>query len=110
MAYDKELADRLRELLGAEPDLTEKAMFGGLAFLVAGHMAVAASGQSGLMLRADPESSETLLLDPRVSRFQMRGRAMAGWLLVQVDPTTSDADLGRWVESGVAYVRTLPPK
>lgn len=110
MAYDKELADRLRELLVAEPDLSEKAMFGGLAFLVGGRMAVAAGGQGGLMLRADPETSSSLLLDPRITPMEMRGRAMTGWLLVTVDPATSDDDLARWVEQAVAYARTLPPK
>ena len=110
MAYDVELADRIRAVVQAEPGLTEKRMFGGLAFLVAGHMAVTASGKGGLLLRVDPARTEDLLADGRAGRFVMRGREMDGWLRVDVDAQTPDDELNRWVRLGVDYVRTLPPK
>lgn len=110
MAYDEELADRLRETLAGEDALSEKKMFGGLAFLLDGHMAVAASGQGGLLLRVDPAQTEALVRPPHVSRFVMRGREMNGWLRVDAPAIASDADLRRWVGHGVSYVRTLPPK
>jgi hypothetical protein len=110
MAYDLDLADRLRALLSTEPDVVEKRMFGGLAFLVSGHMAVSASGRGGLMLRVDPAQSEALLQDPRITLFEMRGRSMAGWLRVDVDDSVSEDELGRWVELGVAVSRSLPPR
>ena len=84
MAYDEDLANRIRELLAGEPDVTEKTMFGGLAFLVGGNMAVAASGQGGLMVRVDPEATDALVAKPHARPFEMRGRAMRGWL--RVDP------------------------
>jgi TfoX/Sxy family transcriptional regulator of competence genes len=108
VAYDPDLAHRIRELLAGEPDLTEKRMFGGLAFLLGGHMAVTASREGGLMLRVDPARADDLLADPLASRMVMRGREMDGWLRVAVD--AEHADLERWVGTGVAYVRTLPPK
>jgi hypothetical protein len=110
VAYDLEVAEHLRELLAGEPDVVEKRMFGGLAFLVAGHMAVTASGKGGLLLRVDPARTEELLADRRAGRFVMRGREMDGWLRVDVDPQTPDDELNRWVRLGVDYVRTLPPK
>ena len=110
MAYDTELADRLRELLATEDGVVEKRMFGGLAFLIGGHMAVAASGQGGILLRVHPEQTETLVAQPHAERFEMRGRALNGWLWVEVGAGTTDDELGRWVEHGVAYVRSLPPK
>jgi hypothetical protein len=110
MAYDLDLADRLRALLSSEPEVVEKRMFGGLAFLVAGHMAVSASGQGGLLLRVDPGQSDVLTEDPRVSPFEMGGRSMAGWLHVEVDDSVSEDDLGRWVQLGVAVARSLPPR
>jgi hypothetical protein len=110
VAYDTDLADRLREALAGEPDVIEKRMFGGLAFLVGGHMAVAASGQGGLLLRVDPARTAELLAQPRAHRFVMRGREMDGWLRVDLDGGAADAELGRWVGLGVAHVRTLPPK
>ena len=110
MAYDDVLADRLRVLLAGEPGLGESRMFGGLAFLVDGHLAVAASGQGGLMLRVDPADTESLVDGDRVSRMEMRGRAMNGWLRVAVDAVATDDDLARWAALGVAFVRTLPPK
>jgi hypothetical protein len=110
VAYDTDMAHRIRECLSAEPDLTEKPMFGGLAFLLAGHMVVAASGRGGLMLRVDPARADDLLADPRASRMVMRGREMDGWLRVDVDADAEPDDLRRWVGTGVSYVRTLPPK
>lgn len=109
MAYDVELADRLRDILAAEPDVTEKRMFGGLAFMVVGHMALAATS-GGLMLRVDPDESEALLLDPNATRMVMQGRELAGWLLIDLDAAASDNDLSRWVDLGVDYAHSLPPK
>jgi hypothetical protein len=110
MAYDAELAERLRELLAGEPTVREMRMFGGLAFLVTGHMAVAASGGGGLLLRCDPERTDDHVSQPHVHRFEMRGREMAGWLRVDREAVADDAALGRWVDVGLAYVRSLPPK
>ena len=110
MAYDDVLAARIREVVEGEPGLSEKSMFGGLAFLVAGNMAVAASGQGGLLLRIDPADAETLTREPHVRRFEMRGRAMDGWLHVGAEAVRSDDDLRRWVETGVDYASSLPPK
>ena len=110
MAYDEELAERIRQALDGEPGLTEKRMFGGLAFLVGGNMAVAASGQGGLLLRCDPAEADTLTSGPHVQRMQMRGRDMDGWLRVDSPALDSAAALGRWVEVGVAYARSLPAK
>jgi hypothetical protein len=110
MAYDEELAARIREAVRGEPGVTEKAMFGGLAFLVGGHLAVSASGQGGMLLRCDPAQTETLVSEPDIGRFEMRGREMDGWLRVDDEAVRSDADLDRWVGLGVAYARSLPPK
>lgn len=110
MAYDEELAGRLRDLLAGEANCTEKRMFGGLAFLVNGHMAVSASGHGGLLLRCDPEDTDLMVHEPGVSRFVMRGREMDGWLHVGPEAVGSDADLERWTAVGVTYARSLPPK
>ena len=110
MAYDEDLADRIRELIAAEPAVTEKKMFGGLAFLVGGHMAVAASGQGGLLVHVDPDETETLVELPHASRMEMRGREMNGWLRVDTAAIDTDRDLRRWVDHGVSYARSLPPK
>ena len=85
MAYDEKLAERIRHELGAEPDVTEMKMFGGLAFLVGGNMAVAASGQGGLLVRVDPQMSEKVLATSTARRMEMRGREMDGWLHVYAD-------------------------
>ena len=106
MAYDEVLAGRIRDLVGAEPGLTEQKMFGGLAFLVHGNMAVAASGQGGILLRVDPAESAELVSSTGAEEMVMRGRSMAGWL--RVEPTADE--LPGWVERGVAYARSLPPK
>lgn len=107
MAYDQELADRLRETLTGEPDVVEKRMFGGLAFLVSGHLAVSAGGRGGLLLRCDPAQTDALLADARVTPFMMRGRELSGWLHVEVDESVRDDELSRWVEHGVGYARSL---
>ncbi len=110
MAYDTELADRVREVVQAERDLSVKAMVGGLAFLIHGHMAVSASSQGGLLLRVDPAETETLIQEPHVRRFQMRGQEMDGWLHVEPEALETDDDVRRWVGHGVTYARSLPPK
>jgi len=110
MAYDVELADRIRALVQAEPGLTEQRMFGGLAFLIQGNMAVGASGQGGLLLRVDPAATESLISEPHVRRFEMRGREMDGWLRIDAEAVASDDDLRAWVSHGVTYARSLRPK
>ncbi len=110
MAYDAELANRLREHLQGEEGLAEKQMFGGLAFLINGNMAVSASGQGGLLLRVDPARTEALVRDAHAQRFVMRGREMGGWLRIDAGGVETDQDLQRWVGHGVAYARSLPPK
>ena len=110
MAYDEALADRIRELLGGDPDLTEKKMFGGLAFLVGGNMAVAASGQGGVLVRVDPAESDTLVETTKARPMEMRGREMKGWLRVDADDVRTERDLARWVERGATYARSLPAK
>jgi hypothetical protein len=110
MAYDEELADRIRALLGDRPGLTEKKMFGGLAFLIGGNMAIAASGQGGILVRVDPEESDALVASTPAEPMEMRGRSMAGWLRVDTVAVTDDAVLGEWVERGAGYAASLPPK
>jgi TfoX/Sxy family transcriptional regulator of competence genes len=110
VAYDEVLANRIRELLAGEPNVTEKKMFGGLAFLIGGHMAVAASGQGGLMLRCDPDESDALIAATHASKMVMRGRAMDGWLRVADDGIKTRRQLEPWVKRGVEYARSLPPK
>ena len=107
MAYDEGQAQRIREHLEGEPGITERRMFGGLAFLVDGHMAVAAS-EGGLLLRIHPAELESLTSRPGVRPFEMRDRPMKGWL--HVGDEAIDEDLGRWVDVGVTYARSLPPK
>ena len=103
MAYDVELADRIRQVVQAEPGVTEQRMFGGLAFLIQGNMAVSASGQGGLMLRVDPMQSASLISEPHVQRVEMRGRLMDGWLRVSPEALEGEDDLRRWVGHGVRY-------
>lgn len=110
MAYDAVLADRIRDLLAAEPDLTEKKMFGGLAFLVAGNMAVVASGQGGIMVRIDPAERDALLARTKAEPMVMRGAPTAGWLRVATDHLARRSQLAAWVDRGVGFARTLPPK
>ncbi len=110
MAYDEDLANRIRELISAEDGLTEMRMFGGLAFLIGGHMSVAVSGQGGLMLRCDPAETEELRAKPHAGPFEMRGRVMDGWLRVDPEGVATKRQLEGWVARGVTYARSLPPK
>jgi TfoX/Sxy family transcriptional regulator of competence genes len=110
MAYDEDLAQRIRELVADEPNLTEQRMFGGLAFLVGGNMAVAASGQGGLLVRADPADTDDLLGEPGASLMEMRGRPMRGWIRVDAEVVEAREGLEPWVARGLGYARSLPPK
>src|SRR5207249_9048336 len=110
MAYDEGLAARIRELVAGERGLTEKKMFGGLAFLIGGNMAVAASGQGGILVRVDPAASDRLLSTTKAHPMVMRGRAMEGWLRVDPEHVRERRQLAKWVERGVSYARSLPPK
>jgi TfoX/Sxy family transcriptional regulator of competence genes len=110
MAYDVELAERIREVLEAEPGVTEKKMFGGLAFLVDGHMAIAASGQGDALVRADPAESDHLVDTTSAEIAVMQGRPMTGWLRVPVADLTTPDDVETWVAISTRYVRSLPPK
>jgi TfoX/Sxy family transcriptional regulator of competence genes len=110
VAYDEHLAARIRTLLEDEAGLTETKMFGGLAFMIGGNMAVAASGQGGLLVRADPATSDRLLTSTGVQPMEMRGRQMPGWLRVDDEAVRTKRQLERWVKVGAGYARTLPPK
>lgn len=110
MAYDEDLADRVRAVIEEPDGLTEKRMFGGHAFLVHGHLAVGASGQGGLLLRVNPAETDTLVCEEHVTRFVMRGKEMNGWLHVGTKAVATDEALGRWVAVGTTYARSLPPK
>lgn len=110
MAYDEDLAARLRQLLADVPDVSEVKMFGGLSFLVAGNMAVAASGQGGLLVRVDLSSSEALIKRTKAKPMEMRGREMPGWLRVDSADVRTKRQLLGWVERGVSYARSLPSK
>ncbi|MGZ6880982.1 MAG: TfoX/Sxy family protein [Mycobacteriaceae bacterium] len=111
MAFDEELANCVRELVLAEEGVTEKRMFGGLAFLIHGNMAVSASSQGGLLLRIDPADASALLSEPHAHPFEMRGRAMEGWLRVDAEGLGTDRQLvEQWVTRGVTHARSLPPK
>jgi hypothetical protein len=110
MAYDEKLADRIRALLGDRAGLSERKMFGGLAFLIGGNMAIAASGQGGILVRVDPEESDELVATTRAEPMEMRGRSMTGWLRVDMTDVADDAALGEWVERGTAFAGSLPPK
>lgn len=109
MAHDDDLADRLRAALAPVAGLTEKRMFGGLGFLVHGRLAVSASSRGGLLLRCDPAETKRWVEEPGVERFEMRGRELDGWLHVARSAVAGDDDLGRWVDVGVRYARSLPP-
>ena len=110
MAYDEDLADRIRELMGGEPDLTEKKMFGGLAFLIGSNMAVAASGQGGVLVRVNPVRSESLVATTNAHLMEMRGRRMQGWLRVETDDVRTKQQLAKWVGLGATHARSLPRK
>jgi TfoX/Sxy family transcriptional regulator of competence genes len=110
MAYDEDLAARIRALLADEDNVTEMKMFGGLAFLIGGNMSVAASGQGGLLLRVEPEQTAQLSERAHAAPFVMRGRAMDGWLRVEPEGVETTRQLEEWVAHGVGYARSLPPK
>jgi TfoX/Sxy family transcriptional regulator of competence genes len=110
MAYDEELAARIRDLVGDEADLTEKKMFGGLAFLIGGNMAIAASGQGGLLVRVDPEESDKLVSTTPARLMEMRGREMKGWLRVDAADVKTKRQLSTWVRRGAGFARSLPAK
>jgi TfoX N-terminal domain len=110
VSYDEELADRIRELVSGEAGLTEQTMFGGLAFLIGGNMAVSASGQGGLMVRVDPARSDDLVATTPARPLEMGGRPMAGWLRVGTEHVRTERELAKWVAMGTTYARSLPPK
>jgi TfoX/Sxy family transcriptional regulator of competence genes len=110
VAYDEDLADRIRGLVAGEKGLTEKKMFGGLAFLIGGNMAIAASGQGGILVRVDPAASDRLLSTTKAHPMVMRGRPMDGWLRVDPEYLRDRRQLAKWVERGVSYARSLPSK
>jgi hypothetical protein len=110
MAYDEGLGNRIREHIEHEQGLTEKRMFGGLAFMINGHMAVSAGSKGGLLLRVNPAETDSLVREPHVGRFVMRGREMDGWLRVDPQAFDTDEELDQWIRIGVSYARSLPPK
>ncbi|PRX50928.1 TfoX/Sxy family transcriptional regulator of competence genes [Prauserella shujinwangii] len=110
MAYDRHLADRVRELVADEDGLAERPMFGGLAFLVHGNMAVAAASRGGLLVRVDPAQSAALTDDTHVRPMVMHGRPMRGWLQVDREAVRTAPRLEQWVARGVSFARTLPAK
>ena len=110
MAYDEDLAARIRDLVADEADLSEQRMFGGLAFLVGGNMAIAASGQGGMMVRVDPAESDTIVAKTNARPMEMRGKPMRGWLRIEPESLDTRRQLSRWVTLGTTYARSLPPK
>jgi TfoX/Sxy family transcriptional regulator of competence genes len=110
MAYDEALAQRIRDLAGGTPKVTEKKMFGGLAFLVGGNMAIAASGQGGILVRVDPEESSALVAKTPAEVMVMRGRPMEGWLRVAAEDVRTKQSLASWVKRGTGYAASLPAK
>ena len=110
MAYDEGLAARIRELVGDEPGLSEQRMFGGLAFLIGGNMAIAASGQGGLLVRVDPQQSDALVASTEARPMEMRGRQLQGWLRVDSEQVTTKRELAKWAKLGTTYARSLPAK
>jgi hypothetical protein len=110
MAYDEELAGRIRDLVGDEPGLTEQKMFGGLAFLIGGNMAIAASGQGGILVHADPDEADALLDSTDAYVMEMRGKQMRGWLRVDAQHVGTKQQVAKWVEVGTDYARSLPAK
>ncbi len=110
MPYDEDLAHRIRALVGTAHGISEKKMFGGLAFLVGGNMAIAASGQGGILVRVGPEQSDALVATTKATVAVMRGRAMTGWLRVGSDDVRTKPQLAKWVDLGTAFARSLPAK
>ena len=110
MAYDEDLARRIRELLVDESDTTEKKMFGGLAFLIAGNMAIAASSQGGVLVRVDPTASDELVATTTARPMEMRGRALQGWLRVDSADVRTKRQVAKWIKLGTTCARSLPAK
>jgi TfoX/Sxy family transcriptional regulator of competence genes len=110
VAYDEDLADRIREITGGDPAITEKKMFGGLAFLIGGNMAISASGQGGVLVRVDPADADKLVASTKAHVAVMRGRPMQGWLRVDSDDVRTKRQLAKWVKLGTTYARSLPAK
>lgn len=110
MAYDEDLAGRIRELMGAQESLMEKKMFGGLAFLISGNMAIAASGEGGVLVRVDPQEADKLVSTSKAQVAVMRGRRMDGWLRVASEDLRTRSQLAKWVALGTTYARSLPAK
>ena len=110
MGYDLALAERIREVLSSTPGVSERKMFGGLAFLVDGHMTVAASGHGGLMLRVDPTTSDSLVDTTPAVYAEMRGRTMKGWIRLAASDVATDDVLQRWIDKALTFTSTLPPK
>jgi TfoX/Sxy family transcriptional regulator of competence genes len=110
MAYDEDLVDRIRELLGPQKGVEEKRMFGGLAFLINGNMSVAVSGRGGLMVRVPPDETEKLLAREHVEPMVMAGRETRGWLRVSAEGVRTKRQLQSWITRGVDYASSLPPK
>jgi hypothetical protein len=110
MAYDEALAGRIRDLMAREDGLTEQKMFGGVGFMIGGNMAIGASGQGGILVRVDPEESDSLVASTTATPMEMRGRSMTGWLRVPAEDVATDEQLRGWVRIGVGYARSLPPK
>jgi TfoX/Sxy family transcriptional regulator of competence genes len=108
--YDEKLADRIRELIGSQSGLTEQKMFGGLAFLIGGNMAVAASGQGGILVHVDPDETDELVATTSARLMEMRGREMRGWLRVDPEDLGTKRQLAKWVELGVDYAKSLPAR
>lgn len=110
MAYDEDLAGRIRDLIGPDPELTEKKMFGGLAFLIRGNMAISASGEGGILVHVDPERSADLVATTTATPAVMQGREMPGWLRVSPEHLATDDDLSAWIDIAIVYARSLPSK
>ena len=110
MAYDEKLAERIRELVAGESGLTEQKMFGGLAFLIGGNMAIAASGQGGVLVHVDPAQSDELISTTKAYLMEMRGRELHGWLRVDTEDVGTKRELAKWVELGTSYAHSPPAK
>jgi hypothetical protein len=110
VAYDEDLVNRIRELIAAEPDVSEQTVFGGLVFLVGGKTSVAAGGHGSLVVRVDPEETDVLLAKPHVRPFEMGGREVEGRLRIDAEGVRTNRQLEHWVRLAVAYARTLPSK
>jgi hypothetical protein len=109
MAFDETLAQRIRRRLGKRNGLTEKKMFGGIGFMLGGNMACGVHGQE-MIVRVDPEETDKALSEPHTRQFDLTGRPMKGWILVEPKGLANDADLGKWVGVGAKYAESLPPK